>query len=318
MKNFTLPAFMSFSCNAIIPVFMVALFACAFTVQLHAQTPKISIQGTLKSANGASVADGTYDVTFKLYTVETGGTAVWEEDAMVEVIGGIYSHYLGSVTALNPANFVSTLYLGVKVGSYELVPRSELAYSPYAFSVSNAQKVVCSGAVGDVKYSILNPTQFAAVNGGCWVPMDGRALAATDQLRIITGRTSVPDGSGLFLRAQEFSGGADNDPDRNSGTAIATAQQDGNRSHSHTVGGGGSHKHAVPYDSGGGGVGGGENPMLFFTDVIDQGTFHTNGAIANGLAGTNTDGFHSHSLSNDGINESRPKNLNFWIYIRIN
>lgn len=297
-------------------VFM--LLAAAFSVTLHAQNPKISIQGTLKNASGASVVDGTYNVTFKLYSVETGGTALWQEAAMVEVIGGIYSHYLGSVTPLNAANFANTLYLGVQVGSYELVPRSELAYSPYAFSVSSAQKVVCSGAVGDVKYSILNPTQFALENGDCWVPMKGQALATTDKLRQITGMTALPDAGGLFLRSQEFSGGADNDPNRDSNTAIATVQADGNKSHSHTLSGDGSHSHQIPYDSGGGGINYFGGPMLWFTNVSDQGVFHTPFAEAQGMAQTTYSGAHSHSIGSDGGSETRPKNLNLWIYIRIN
>jgi len=295
---------------------IMAVFALTFfgAAQLSAQ--RISIQGTLKNASGASVADGTYDVTFKLYDVLTAGTALWEEDAMVEVIGGIYSHYLGSVTPLNPQNFVGTLYLGVKVGSYELVPRTELAYSPYAFSVANAQKVVCSGAVGDVKYSILNPTQFATVNGNCWVPMDGRALATTDQLRIVTGMTNVPNGGGLFLRSQDFSN-SNQDPDRDHNSTIAQVQGDGNKSHSHGISTDGSHRHGFGIDNGGGG-GYAEQPMLYLSEVCDGCQLINSGVLANWTAYTNYDGSHSHTIYSDGGSEARPKNLNMWVYIRIN
>lgn len=302
---------------SLLPRLTMFVLTCMVAFQLQAQNERISIQGTLKNATGASVADGTYDVTFKLYNVTTGGTALWQENAMVEVIGGIYSHYLGSVTPLNPSNFSTTLYLGVQIGSYELVPRTELAYSPYAMSVAFAQKVVCSGAVGDVKYSILDPTQFAAVNGPCWVPMDGRALAVTDQLRIVSGLTSVPDGGGLFLRGQEFSGSPNNDPDRTSGSTIAQIQNDEIRSHNHTTGSDGGHAHDVPYDSGGGGNGY-FGSMLWFTNVDDGGTFHTGFAEANGAGRTSSNGSHTHSISSTGGNETRPKNLNMWVYIRIN
>ncbi|TNE57812.1 MAG: hypothetical protein EP344_10765, partial [Bacteroidetes bacterium] len=131
--------------------------AFLFAAPLSAQTPRISIQGTLKASSGATVADGNYNVIFHLYNQEAGGTPLWSDTTSVEVIGGIYNYYLGSNKALDPAHFVSTLYLGVKIGNYELVPRTELSYAPYAFSVTAAQTVVCSGAVGDVKYSILNP-----------------------------------------------------------------------------------------------------------------------------------------------------------------
>ncbi len=283
------------------------LLTLAFTLQLQAQNPKISIQGTLRAANGTSVADGTYNVTFKFYRDSTGGTALWQETAPVEVVGSIYSHYLGSITALDGADFDSTIYLGVVVNNYELIPRTELSYSPYALSVAFAQKVVCSGAVGDVKYSILNPTQFAAVNGDCWVPMDGRTITGSS-LAMISGLTMLPDGGGLFIRGQEFSGGADNDPERSSGSAIATLQQDVFESHNHSMNTAGSHAHAL-------------GTRGFLTDAAAAGLDYNNGADGSGddqNAFSQSAGSHTHTINDTGGAETRPKNLNFWVYIRIN
>jgi hypothetical protein len=110
------------------------------TIALSAQDlPTLSVQGTLKDANGASVSDGVYTVTFRLFNQETGGTPVWQEEAPVEVIGGIYSHYLGSVTPLEGSDFGTTLYLGLKVGNYELNPRTRMTYAPYTFASNYAQ-----------------------------------------------------------------------------------------------------------------------------------------------------------------------------------
>ena len=52
----------------------------------------------------------------------------------MEVAGGIYSHYLGSVTPLDISDFASIVYVAVKVGSFELFPRSELTYAPYTLA----------------------------------------------------------------------------------------------------------------------------------------------------------------------------------------
>jgi hypothetical protein len=193
---------MRFSIPVVTTLFVLSfLFPNFLTAQVP---PRISIQGTLKDANGSSVADGTYTVTFRLYNQESGGTHLWQEEAPVQVVGGIYSHYLGVVEPLVAANFANTLYLGVRVGAFELTPRTELTYAPYTFSANTAQfalqaaKVTCSGAVGDVKYSILNPTQFAQENGDCWVPMDGRNIAGS-RLAIIRGVNTVPDVSGVFF-----------------------------------------------------------------------------------------------------------------------
>ena len=307
MKNFTRYIVFSLSRSAF-QFLMVFALACVCSVQLAAQNPKISIQGTLKTSAGASVPDGPQAVTFRLYTMDMGGTHLWEEAATVDVIGGIYSHYLGSVTALNPAHFATTLYLGVRIGSYELTPRTELSYAPYALSVAFSQKVVCSGAVGDVKYSILDPTQFAAVNGACWVPMDGRALAVSDQLRILTGLTNVPNAGGYFLRSQEFSGGPDVDPARTSGSTIATVQNDETRSHNHTMQSAGSHSHSM-------------GTRGYLTGAAAAGLSYelgADGSMDDTSASTFSAGSHTHTIDNTGGNETRPKNLNFWTYIRIN
>jgi len=219
------------------------------------------------------------------------------------------------VTPLVAADFDSTIYLGVVVNNYELIPRTELSYSPYALSVAFAQTVVCSGAVGDVKYSILNPTQFAAENGNCWVPMDGRSIAGS-QLATITGMSNVPNGGGMFLRSQDFSN-SNQDPDRDHNSAIAQSQGDGNKSHSHSMSSEGGHNHSLGIDNGAGGVDAAE-PMLFLSEVCDGCQLAKSLVLANWIANTSYAGDHTHFIYSDGISESRPKNLNFWIYIRIN
>ena len=169
-KHITLPACM----------WAFVLLLCRVS-PLSAQTeaPTINIQGTLRDASGKSVEDGTYQVTFKLYSVPSDGTPIWQETGAVSTRGGVYSFNLGGTTPLNTDMFGSTVYLGMVFNGFELVPRTEFDYAPYAFASTIAQTVACSGALGDIKYSILNPTQFASVNGDCWVPMNGAALSAS-------------------------------------------------------------------------------------------------------------------------------------------
>lgn len=289
---------------------LVLIFAVLLTTQLAAQqTSRISIQGTLKSANGASVADGTYTVRFLLYDVQTGGTALWQEDATVEVVGGIYSHYLGSVVPLIGADFGTTLYLGVRIGNFELTPRTELTYAPYTFAANVAQKVVCSGAVGDVKYSILNPAKFAEVNGDCWVPMDGRPLTSTDALSQLAGISSLPNAGGLFVRAQDF-GNSDNDPGRDVNSAIATVQTDEIKSHDHTMDQGGdhNHEHRLVWEAFTG------NPQRYPGLMVG---YQPPGTVT-GNTPLNDPGVHTHTINPTGGTETRPKNINLWVYIRIN
>ena len=55
------------------------LFSAQLCV-LEAQA-SLSIEGILKKSNGVAVEDGTYNITFKLYTVESGGSRHLDGDA---------------------------------------------------------------------------------------------------------------------------------------------------------------------------------------------------------------------------------------------
>jgi hypothetical protein len=310
-------------------IFLSVFLGCScMNFQTYAQqSKKISLQGFLKDANGKAVPDGQQNITFKLYTTETAGTAAWTEDQNVNVFGGVYSTHLGKTVSLESLNWgANTYYVGVTVQGTELTPRTELTFAPYSLGSPKAQEVVCSGAVGDIKHSILNPTQFAAVNGSCWVPMDGRALATTDKLRQITGATSLPDGGGLFIRSQEFSGtNPSHDPDRTSSTAIAQFQDQAMQRHQHyaslSVSGStstnGNHTHGYR-----------DKEFSFSSSNFKAPSGGGEGNNDN-YRTTDSAGDHSHSISgsatgntsdNNGnaANETRPKNLNFWVYIRIN
>lgn len=128
--------------------FLLLLTLTAFGLQLSAQA-NLSVQGTLQNFDGSAVTNGDYDLIFKLYTVATGGIAVWEETQTVRVTGGVYSVLLGETTPLTAA-FDQTYYLGITLpGGPELTPRSRLTSSPYALSLIGQDNIFPStGAIG--------------------------------------------------------------------------------------------------------------------------------------------------------------------------
>jgi hypothetical protein len=95
----------------------------------------MSYQGVLTTNAGAPVADGNYDLTFRIYDVASGANpALWTEThAGVPITLGGFSVILGSVTPIDLA-FDKKYWLGVQVAGdpAELSPRVELASSPYA------------------------------------------------------------------------------------------------------------------------------------------------------------------------------------------
>lgn len=129
---------------SLLPLCMLALIG-------HAQvTSTLSVQGILKKANGVAVEDGTYNITFRLYTSPTGpiSGAIWSENqSNVEVSSGIYSATLGETTPLN-VPFNQLYYLGITIGSSELSPRILLTSAPYALSlIGVTNKFPSSGKV---------------------------------------------------------------------------------------------------------------------------------------------------------------------------
>lgn len=266
--------------------FIFGVFATTLLAQVN---PKLSLQGILRDANGLPVPDGTYDMEFNIYNVETSGTSLWTEPhAGVQVTNGIYAVKLGGTTALTTLDFEEPYFVGISIDGTELAPRIELTYAPYTIKTLVEGPVICTGAIGDIKYSSLDPTTFETYNGDCWIPMDGRDITGSE-LENATGWTNVPDMSGQFIRAHEWNDG--NDPERTPTTAIATPQGDQFKSHSHS-----QRRSDICWSC-------------------------TDGTVINTNSGGNTmrvygsGGISTHAA---GGLETRPKNMNFYIYIRIN
>ena len=103
----------------------------------------ISYQGTLSTASGTAV-NASVGLTFRLYNVQSGGTALWTEAHTglntVPVNNGLFNTLLGSITPVPTAVWNnSTIYLGVQVegDSVELSPREMVSSVPMAMMAAN-------------------------------------------------------------------------------------------------------------------------------------------------------------------------------------
>jgi hypothetical protein len=118
-----------------------AFFVCLlYSLNIFAQgiPETINYQGILKDASGVVVPNGAYTLAFKLYDVESGGTAIWSESKLITVTNGIINTQLGSVTPISPATFNAALWLGITVATgSELTPRIALTSVPYSFYTMN-------------------------------------------------------------------------------------------------------------------------------------------------------------------------------------
>jgi len=137
----------------------------------------INYQGRLVDASGNPLS-GTYSLTFKIYSVASGGAADWTETQSLSLDNGIFNASLGAVTSLAPSVFsTDTRYLGVTVGAdAEMSPRVRLVSVPYAVYAASAAYAVgadiANGQVTDAKIVSMAASKLT----GALPAIDGSAL----------------------------------------------------------------------------------------------------------------------------------------------
>ena len=103
---------------------------------LSAAVPQtLNLQGKLTDSSDSALT-GTYNMTFKIYDVVTGGTELWvsANNSVTTDSDGVYNFILTGVNL----TFDIEYYLGVKVANdAEMTPRINLTSSPYAFRSKN-------------------------------------------------------------------------------------------------------------------------------------------------------------------------------------
>ena len=134
----------------------------------------MNFQGRLLDTTGTPVADGLYNMQFKLYDASSGGTLLWSEirenngsDYRVQVTNGLFTTKLGQRTALSASLFSgSSVYFEItqatpatatcntaSCATWEspMAPRHQLSTSAYAFNSETLDG--------------LDSTDFAAASG---------------------------------------------------------------------------------------------------------------------------------------------------------
>jgi hypothetical protein len=111
----------------------------------------VNYQGRLTDSLGAPL-DGSYNITFSLYTAASGGSAFWTEAQQVSVSDGLFQVTFGS-DAGNPLEQTdfdpAQVWLGVAItGSPEFSPRTRFMSVPYSYQAEIAQTALSTGGSG--------------------------------------------------------------------------------------------------------------------------------------------------------------------------
>ena len=142
---------------------IVAVALGLLVVAAFGDVPRVlTIQGKLTDSLGQTVPDGVQSVTFRLYDVETGGTALWQEVQNVQTNGGLFNANLGAVTPIT-LSFDKQYWLGMQPPNCgELCPRTRLTTAPYAVVAGTVVDgaittgKIADGAVNDAKVSSVD------------------------------------------------------------------------------------------------------------------------------------------------------------------
>lgn len=216
----------------------------------------VNYQGFLTDSGGTPV-NGAVDIAFRLYSVDSGGTALWTETQTGVPVGdGLFSVLLGSVQPLSQSLFEqnATLWLGIAVGAdQEMTPREQLSSAPFALSGS--------------------------VPAGVIVMWSGPLSAIPQGWALCNGSNGTPNLSDRFITG--VASGENPGATGGSNTVTLTASQLPAHTHAFTTSTGGSHSHGTHIEN-----------NDDFEDGNNQGG--VDNVSGNGMS-TTSDGNHSHS-----------------------
>ena len=148
----------------------------------------IPIQGKLTDASGSPI-NGSRTITFKLYDVSSGGTALCSDTHAVSVDNGLFSTSIANCSDEDIDG--RQLYLGIQVsGDPEMTPRQAIYTVPYAWSLRPSANI--SGTTSE---AILEAQNWHTSGRG----LRGYAMSATGTNYGVVGASLSPSGYGGYF-----------------------------------------------------------------------------------------------------------------------
>jgi len=170
-----------------------------------AVVPYLPFTGHLTDSGGNPINDAALVVTFGLFDVETGGTALWSSPYILEVVEGRFVVDIGSdidavgtPDPLTPDMFDGPTFLEITVGADSpLTPRLAMGAMAFAMRAAVAEDVNCSGCVDPVDVSFAYAAGDAAGGAATDVACSGCVDAADVSFGYAAGTAPGGDATGL-------------------------------------------------------------------------------------------------------------------------
>lgn len=185
-------------CRLLLALIIVFSIGVGATAQTAPSVPNlIAYQGRVTLSGGSPVADGSYPAIFEMYNNSSGGASLWTESASIATTGGIFSHNLGSVTALPTTLTVAndSLWLAITFNGELLTPRTRVVGNAFSLASNSLEMDNGSGTVALRTTPTTNQLSQFGIDGGeqirLWgagwgeLYLDAAAVnASTDDVRL--------------------------------------------------------------------------------------------------------------------------------------
>jgi hypothetical protein len=150
----------------------IALVLFVATSLVFSQIPRVlNYQASLRDQNDRPF-NGQTAITFAIYEQEFGGTPIWSENQLVDVVNGFMNVYLGKENPLN-INFNKPLWLQITIGGNSF-PRTPLTSTPYAMkSLTSTTSDTALIALTVVDGAITQEKLAPGVQAYPWGPAGG-------------------------------------------------------------------------------------------------------------------------------------------------
>jgi len=157
------------------------LLIFVFATSLFSQN--LSIQGVARDNSGQSLTDATYGFTFRLYTDDTGGSFVWQETQTLDVLNGVFSAVLGSISDMSNLDFNTQYWLSLEIDNNgEMSPRTKLTLSPYAIMAGLSGTTNVFPQSGNVGIGTTSPNAPLHVIGDLQLSNSNIPIGLTSQI----------------------------------------------------------------------------------------------------------------------------------------